>query len=66
MLKKFPRLKSFPLKKFLTHIKIARFVVPLLVLGKWKVSDGLRVYPKKILRRTNKACNAREKGAQGA
>ena len=59
-----------PLKKFhncfLTHIKRARFVVPLIVLGKWKVSAGLQIHPKKILRRTNKACKAREKGAQGA
>ena len=51
---------------FLTHLKTARFVVPLIVLGKWEVSAGLQIYPKKILHHTNKACKALEKGAQGA
>ena len=32
---------------FLTHTKTARSVVPLIVLGKWKVFDGLKTHPKK-------------------
>ena len=61
--------KISPLKRFhgcLTHIKTARFVAPLIVLGKCKVSAALQIYPKKILRRTNKACKALEKVAKGA
>ena len=58
-----------PLKKFhdcfLTHIKTARFVVSLIVLGKWKVTAGLQIHPRKILRRTNKARKARENVTQG-
>ena len=51
----------------MTQIKTARFVAPLIVLGKWEVFAGLQIYPKNILRRTNKACKAREKdGRQGA
>ena len=30
---------------FLTHIKAGRFVVPLIVLGKWKFFDGLQIHP---------------------
>ena len=56
MLKKIPRLKSFT----------ARFVSSLIVLGKRKVSAGLQIYPKKFLRRTNKACKALDKGTQDA
>ena len=56
-----------PLKTFhgcyLTHIKIARFVVPLIVLGKWKVFAELQIHAKKILISTNKMYKAREKGA---
>ena len=33
--------------------------MPLIVLGKWKVSAGLQIYPKKVLRHTNKACKER-------
>ena len=43
---------------FLTHTKTARSVVPLIVLGKWKVFDGLKTHPKKILRLTNNALKA--------
>ena len=50
----------------LTHIKTARFVPSLRILGKWEVSAGLKIYTKKILKRTNKACKALEKGMQGA
>ena len=50
---------------FLTHIKIARFVASLIVLGKWEVSPRLQIYPKKTLKRTNKARQALEKFAQG-
>ena len=58
MLKKYHRC-------FLTLIKTARFVVPLIFFEKWKVSAGLQIHPKKIKRRTNKALKAHEKGAQG-
>ena len=51
---------------FLTHLKTALFAVPLIVLRKWEVSAGLQIYSEKILRRTNKACNALENDAQGA
>ena len=40
---------------FLTHIRTARFVVPLIVFGNWKFFAGLQIHPKKILMRTNKA-----------
>ena len=60
--------KIFLVKKFhgcfLTHIKTARFVDSLRVLGKCKISVRLQIYPKKILRRTNNACKALEKGTQ--
>ena len=46
---------------FLNHIKTARFVVTLIVIGKWKLVDGLPIYPKKILRCTNKAYKAGRK-----
>ena len=65
MLKNTPPLKKFH-DCFLTHIKTARFVAFLIVPGKWGVSAGLQIYPKKILRRTNKVCKALEKSAQGA
>ena len=45
----------------MNHIKTARFVVPLIVLEKWKVTAGLQIHTKMILRRTNKAYKAREK-----
>ena len=51
---------------FLTHIKTVRFVAALIILGKWEVSGGLKIHPKKISRRTNKAYKAVEKDAQGA
>ena len=54
--------------KFLTDIGIAQFVMPLIVFGKyekWKVSTGLQIHPKKILKYTIKACKVREKDAQG-
>ena len=35
---------------FLTRIKTARFVVFLIVFGKWKVPAGLQIHPKKILK----------------
>ena len=48
------------------HIKTAQFVVFLIVLGKWKVSAGLHIHFKKILRAQimrakclKKACKAR-------
>ena len=65
MLKNTPPLKKFH-DCFLIHIKTARFVAFLIVPGKWGVSAGLQIYPKKILRRTNKVCKAFEKSAQGA
>ena len=51
---------------FLTHIKTARFVASLTVHGKLEVYAGLQIYPKKILRRTNKAYKALENGAPDA
>ena len=51
---------------FLTHIKTARFVASLIVLGKWEAFVGLQIYPKKILRHTNQTHKALEKGPQGA
>ena len=58
-------LKNFPLKKFddcfLTHIKEARFVEPLIVLGICKVTAGLQIHPKKILWRMSKACTAQRR-----
>ena len=42
--------------------------MPLIVFGKyekWKVSAGLQIHPKKILKYTIKACKVREKDAQG-
>ena len=39
---------------FLTQIKTARFVVPLIVLGKLNFFEGLQSHPKNTLRRTNK------------
>ena len=50
-LKKFPRLKGFR---------------DVFFFGKWKVSDGLQIHPKKILKRTNNGYKKREKGAPGA
>ena len=44
---------------FPTHVKTARFVASLMILGKWKVFARLLIYPKKILRRTNQARKAR-------
>ena len=61
MFKTFPRLKRFTF--FFTQIKTTRFLVLLIVLGKWKVPAGLQIHLKKILGRTNKA---RDKGALGA
>ena len=49
MYKKFPRLKSFTAVFW-------QFVV----LGKLKVSAGLQIHPKNILRRTNKAHKAQK------
>ena len=47
--------------------------MPLIVLEKWKLFDGLQIHPKKILRRTNKkerredkARKVRKEGSQGA
>lgn len=40
---------------FSTHIKTRRFVVPLIVLGKWRVFDGQEIYPKNILRRNKES-----------
>ena len=51
--------KISPLKKFFTLLKTAQFVVPLIVLGKWKVFAGLQIHPTAILMRTNKARKAR-------
>ena len=51
---------------FLTHVKTVRFVDSLIVLGTWKVSTGLQIYPKSVLRRTNKVCKALEKDAEDA
>ena len=51
---------------FLTHIKTARFIASLIVLGKLEVYAGLQIYPKNILRRTNKAYKALENGAPDA
>ena len=48
----------------MTQIKTARFVVPLIVLGKFKVFARLQMHPKKILRPTNKTHQAREEDAQ--
>ena len=60
--------KFFPLKTFhgcfLTHTKTARFVQPLIVLGRWGVSGELQTYPKNVLKYTNKTCKALEKGAK--
>ena len=47
MLKKFPRLKT------------AQFVVPFIVLGKWKIFVRLQIHPKTILTRTSKARKGR-------
>ena len=33
---------------FLTHVKTVRFVDSLIVLGTWKVSTGLQIYPKSV------------------
>lgn len=43
----------------MTLIKIAWFVVPLIVFRKMKVFDGLRIHPKNILRHANKVRKAR-------
>ena len=40
---------------FSTHIKTRRFVVPLIVLGKWRVFDGQEIHPKNILRRNKES-----------
>ena len=48
------------------HIKIAQFVVFLIVLGKRKVSAGLHIHFKKILWHINNPCKVREKSVQGA
>ena len=53
MYKKFPRLKSFTAVFW-------QFVVTFIVLGKLKVSAGLQIHPKNILRRTNKAHKAQK------
>ena len=45
----------------MTHIRTLRFLASLIVLGKWEVCTGLQIYPKKILRRTNKTHKALEK-----
>ena len=41
------------------HIKPAQFVVPLIVLVKWKVFAGLQIHPKKILTHAIKVHKAR-------
>lgn len=51
---------------FLIHIKTVRCVVPLIVLGERKVSAGLEIHPKMVLKRASKALREREKGEQGA
>ena len=45
---------------FLTHLKAAQFVVPLIIHGKRKVLAGLQIHPKKILTRKNNAHKARK------
>ena len=64
MLKKIPYLKS---------LKKALLEVPLIVLGKWELFDGLQIHPEKNLRRINKidgrvdkARKAHKEGTQGA
>lgn len=45
---------------FLTYMKTVRFAVPLIVLVKWEVFNGLQIHPKKVLRILDKACKERK------
>ena len=60
MLKKFFHLESF------TARFVVRFVVALIVFGKWEFSAGLQIHPKEYARHPNKALKECEKNAQGA
>ena len=57
----FHRLKKF-LDCFSINTKTAWFVVPFIVLGKFKVFGELLIHPSKILRRVNTARKARRRG----
>ena len=61
MLKTFPRLKCFIAVSHKNSTICSAFLIH---IGKWKVSAGLEIHPKKILRRTNKECKALEKVTQ--
>ena len=50
---------------FLTHIKTAMFVVPLIVLRKWKIFARLQIHPKKIEGRKNKARKVHKERTRG-
>ena len=55
--------KIFPSQKvsglFFDPHETGRFIMPLIVLGKLKVIDGLQIHPKTILRDANKVDKAR-------
>ena len=50
---------------FLTHIKTTMFVVPLIVLRKWKIFARLQIHPKKIEGRKNKARKVHKERTRG-
>ena len=60
--------KIFPSQKvsglFFDPHKTGWFTMPLIVLGKVKVIDGLQIHPKAILRHANKADKARRYSTQ--
>ena len=59
MLKKLPHLRNFMAIFFMTHKKTARFLVPIIVLGKLKVFDRLQINPEQFLRRTKEVRSER-------